>query len=77
MAEEKKKPKFNFIINTDLCMDCGSCWYVCNFEGGSGAIDTVYNTHANYEINLETCIRCGRCQRACPVDAIEKVKIAS
>jgi len=74
--EKKKKPKFNFVIVQEKCMDCASCWYECTFEGGSGAIEVSYNTHANFVINQELCIRCGRCFRACPVEAIERVKVA-
>lgn len=76
MAEEKKKYKFTFKIQQDLCMDCGSCWYECEYEGGSGAIGVSYNGVACFEIDEDSCTRCGRCFRACPVDAVERTKNA-
>jgi energy-converting hydrogenase A subunit Q len=74
MAEEKKQYKFTFKITGDLCMDCATCWYECVYEGGSGAVKVGYNGGAFYEIDEETCIRCGRCYRACPVNAVERIK---
>jgi NAD-dependent dihydropyrimidine dehydrogenase PreA subunit len=76
MAEEKKKYKFTFKIVQDLCMDCASCWYVCSYEGGSGAIDVSYNGGAFFEIDEDSCTRCGRCFRSCPVNAVERIKNA-
>lgn len=73
MAEEKKKYKFDYEIKRELCMDCATCWYVCNFEGGKGSIYVSYNGGAFYAIDKETCSRCGRCARACPVNAVERV----
>jgi len=73
LAEEKKKYKFDFEIKTDLCMDCATCWYVCNFEGGKGAVVVNYNGSAYYAIDKELCSRCGRCARACPVNAVERL----
>jgi len=74
LAEEKKEHKFDFEIKQDFCMDCATCWYVCQFEGGSGAVFINYNGTAFYDINKDTCIRCGRCYRSCPVDAVERIK---
>ncbi len=75
MAEEKKKYKFDFQIKTDICMDCATCWYVCNFEGGKGAVVVNYNGGAYYAIDKELCSRCGRCARACPVNAVERLSV--
>lgn len=77
MAKEKKKEyKFTFRIIQDICMDCATCWYECEYEGGSGALQISYNGAAFFEINEDSCTRCGRCFRACPVDAIERLKNA-
>mgnify|MGYP000898972897 CR=1 FL=1 len=72
--KEKKKYKFTFRIIQDLCMDCASCEYVCQNEGGSDAVEVSYNGGAFFMINEDVCTRCGRCYRACPVDAVERLR---
>jgi len=58
-------------IITKICIGCGRCEEVCNFDAA------VFNGPANdvvertYTIDSIACEGCGVCVRFCPVDAIE------
>ena len=71
MAEPaKKKFKFSFEVNPDLCMACAQCETECAF-------DSVFiDDNVQYAINKDTCTRCGKCFRGCPADAIVKIPIS-
>lgn len=67
MLTEKKKFKFNYVLDAALCMACAACEVECKYEG-------IYiDESTNYAINIDNCKRCGKCFRACPSEAISKV----
>jgi len=49
-----------YLINRDICIECGKCEELCRFK----AID-------NFQIDVISCEGCGICFLACPVSAIE------
>lgn len=64
---EKKKFKFSYALNPELCMACAACELECRDNG-------IYvDEGVSYAINADNCTRCGRCFRACPAGAIAKV----
>ncbi len=51
-------------INADMCIKCGECETICNYD----AIDTEGDT---YEVIDVSCHACGMCTTVCPTNAIE------
>jgi heterodisulfide reductase subunit A len=51
-------------INPDICIKCGECVEVCNYD----AIDTTEDT---YKVVDVSCHSCGMCTTVCPTNAIE------
>lgn len=51
-------------INTDICIQCGECADICNYD----AIDTEGDT---YKVVDVSCHACGMCTTVCPTNAIE------
>jgi len=52
-----------YIINPDLCTNCGTCEPECPVEAISEKNDKRI-------INADECIDCGACEAVCPEDAI-------
>lgn len=53
-----------YIINKDLCIQCGECAAACPTE-------TINQIRGAYEINQDYCMSCGTCAVNCPAAAIE------
>lgn len=51
-------------INTDTCVNCGSCAYHCQFRAIEKAED-------GWRVNLYACEGCGVCEYVCPANAVE------
>ena len=52
------------IIDTNLCVACGSCIKVCT----KAAISVPHG--ANAVINEMLCVGCGKCAKECPANVI-------
>ncbi len=61
MAKIKRKA----IVDTNLCVACGSCVKVCPLQ----IITIEQGVFAN--IDYERCIGCGKCSKTCPASVIE------
>lgn len=58
-----------------ICNCCGCCCEALVAAKKFGALHPVETTNFLANIAEDTCINCGKCIKACPVDAIKKVKI--
>ena len=56
-----------YMINTEKCVGCGACRWVCLF-GVPAPTDT---DASKYVIEKEKCVGCGQCENICPNNAIE------
>lgn len=52
-----------FIIDSEICISCGSCAAVCPCEAISEGV-------LSFEIDPEICVECGTCEPICPLEAI-------
>lgn len=60
------KSMMHYVINTDLCKNCGICARNCPVSCISGS------KNEPYVIDQEKCIKCGTCMEKCPFKAIFK-----
>lgn len=58
-----KRKKKSAIINTNFCVACGECSYLCPMQ--AIVINGIY---AN--VNENICVGCGKCIKSCPANAI-------
>jgi bidirectional [NiFe] hydrogenase diaphorase subunit len=65
-----------FVFDTNKCILCGRCVYVCHKEG-KGVLDfayrgihTVVSTFAGIPLSETECNSCGNCIKVCPVGAL-------
>lgn len=64
MNSVKLKKTMKAMVDTKLCVACGSCVKVCP----KAAIVIIKGTHA--QINEKACIGCGKCKVICPASVI-------
>lgn len=57
----------DLVINSDLCVDCGSCTGVCR----PGALAIGPDDDWKLDFDLDKCIFCELCINACPTRAIK------
>lgn len=54
-----------YVINPEICINCGACEAAC-------PVAAISEKDGKRVINPETCIECGACVSTCPVAAISK-----
>jgi len=55
-------------INQEICIQCGSCQYHCQFQA-------IERKEGRYHINHFACEGCGVCTYICPVNALEQEEL--
>ena len=55
-----------FVINNEICSQCGECQDICP----CGAIEQQPDD--SFKIDAEMCSDCAACQSVCPFEAIEE-----
>jgi Na+-translocating ferredoxin:NAD+ oxidoreductase subunit B len=68
MANVVARSSYFAVVDEDLCIGCGECEVVCQF-------DAITN-EAIAEIDRVACVGCGVCTRVCPEGAIRLVRRA-
>jgi ferredoxin len=56
------KPQWKALVDTELCVGCGTCESVCPVE--------AISIEGQARIHIERCIGCGRCVQECPEGAL-------
>ena len=71
LIQERKKPKYQIIVDTELCDGCELCVHFCPKD--VLAIGHGTNTRMLHYVeaaNPDDCVGCEACERVCPSVAI-------